>query len=61
MPVYEYTCKRCGARFERLLVAAERDAKQQCPECRKTASERRMSGFATGRSAGPSCAPNSGG
>ncbi|OYD15207.1 hypothetical protein CH330_06280 [candidate division WOR-3 bacterium JGI_Cruoil_03_51_56] len=31
MPIYEYKCQKCGARFEQLLKRA--DEKVSCPEC----------------------------
>jgi putative FmdB family regulatory protein len=33
MAVYEFTCKKCGARFEVTCHMDERDAKAQCPKC----------------------------
>jgi putative FmdB family regulatory protein len=33
MPVYEYTCRICGNRFEVLTAAADKD-KVRCPVCR---------------------------
>lgn len=33
MPVYEYACRQCGARFERLVRLSESDRVPECPEC----------------------------
>jgi putative FmdB family regulatory protein len=32
MPLYEYECKACGARFERQQLITD-DAVKTCPEC----------------------------
>ena len=60
MPLYEYRCQSCGARFERLIrsmVAAGTDAPRsaiECPQCVSTEVERLLSTFARANSA---CAP----
>ena len=46
MPVYEFACKDCGARFEELVRAGD-EAKLACPECGSQAIERLFSSFAT--------------
>ena len=33
MPIYEYECKKCGVRFERLIRDASRDIPNKCPDC----------------------------
>ena len=33
MPLYEFTCRACGERFEVMSTAAERDRKAVCPGC----------------------------
>ena len=49
MPMYEFTCRKCGATFEELMSLAEMEAsKPECPECGSKRTERRMSAFATG-------------
>ena len=60
MPIYEYTCKRCDARFERLVKSMSDDgSKVACPECKSTQTARSMSVFAvssagvTGKSPNP--------
>jgi putative FmdB family regulatory protein len=42
MPIYEFECEECGARFEE-LVAAEVEA-LACPECASERTRRLMSG-----------------
>jgi putative FmdB family regulatory protein len=46
MPVYEFACKDCGARFEE-LVSAGAEAELACPECNSQVIERLFSSFAT--------------
>ena len=63
MPLYEFTCERCGKSFEELKALSERDDPAVCPDCGAEAT-RQMSAFAmVGGSAGhaSSCAPSSGG
>ena len=59
MPIYEYTCKKCDARFERLVksMSHEESAKVACPQCNSTQTARSMSVFAVS-SAGPSGKPS---
>jgi len=33
MPIYEYNCKKCGDKFEKLLKISEGDKKVECPGC----------------------------
>ena len=33
MPLYEYRCSQCGARFERLVRSAEGERDADCPRC----------------------------
>lgn len=33
MPLYEYHCRACGGRFERIRKFEERTAAQNCPRC----------------------------
>jgi putative FmdB family regulatory protein len=46
MPLYEYECRSCGERFERLArLAGEQGTVQECPRCGAPA-ERVLSEFA---------------
>lgn len=37
MPIYEYECESCGARFERLFMSPDdRPSEIVCPECEST-------------------------
>ena len=48
MPLYEYTCQKCNAKFDQLVRAADRDAKTKCPECGSTSAARSLSLIAVG-------------
>jgi len=54
MPVYEYVCARCGARFEKLLRSMHTTEQVVCPSCGSDRADRAMSVFAVGESAGSS-------
>ena len=44
MPLYEYTCAKCNAKFDQLVRAADRDSsKIKCPECGSTKTARSLS------------------
>jgi putative FmdB family regulatory protein len=40
MPIYEFECRQCGARFEELVPAGQT---APCPECKSSEVERRFS------------------
>lgn len=44
MPIHEYACRDCQRDFE---VLVRHDTVLQCPACRSTSLERRLSVFAT--------------
>jgi len=49
VPIFEFTCKKCGHNFEELLSAAElASGELKCPACRSKRVERGFSAFATG-------------
>jgi putative FmdB family regulatory protein len=52
MPLYEYTCASCEARFEFLQRVGEGAKGVSCPECGGKRVERRLSTFATASSGG---------
>jgi putative FmdB family regulatory protein len=33
MPIYEYDCQTCGARFDKLVFSPARQNPIRCPEC----------------------------
>lgn len=46
MPVYEYICLDCGARFDALRPMAQADAVIRCTRCQSEHTSRTMSVFA---------------
>lgn len=52
MPIYEYVCKKCAARFEHLAKSMSDSANVKCQRCGSTRTEREMSVFAVGSSTG---------
>ena len=45
MPLYEYTCRTCGAEVE--LLVRESDARPRCPTCGSLALKRKFSTFSS--------------
>jgi putative FmdB family regulatory protein len=45
MPIYEYVCKQCDKRFEKLVRSS---TKVECPSCSGTSLEKQFSTFAMG-------------
>jgi putative FmdB family regulatory protein len=61
MPVYEYTCQACNAKFDRLvrsMTAADGESRPKCPACGSDRTARALSVFAvsSGSSKGSSAA-----
>ena len=52
MPLYEYRCADCGAKFDELVVSA--DEKVACPKCQSAKTEKLLSVFAASVSSGAS-------
>ena len=44
MPIYEYVCAKCGAKFELLRSLSQADKEVPCPQCDNVA-ERILSSF----------------
>ena len=63
MPLYEYTCENCDARFEKLVKSMTGKQKIECPECKSTKTTRSISVFAavSGSSKSSAPAPRAGG
>jgi putative FmdB family regulatory protein len=64
MPIFEYTCSKCGTTFEK-LVFKERDERRECPKCGSKRVERLFSAFSTttiasGKATRNSCVPSGG-
>ena len=47
MPIFEYVCKKCHHRFERVVLGRQRP---KCPECASGKLERQVEAFIQGRS-----------
>ncbi|MBJ6727737.1 FmdB family zinc ribbon protein [Geomesophilobacter sediminis] len=62
MPIFEYSCRRCEHRFEK--VQKSQDAAEViCPHCGSDDVKKELSSFATGSGGGASshsCAPGGG-
>ena len=48
MPIYEYLCKKCSKRFEKLVF--EDKEKITCPSCGSDEAEKQFSSFSGGAS-----------
>jgi putative FmdB family regulatory protein len=49
VPLYEFTCKKCGHIFDELMSLSELEkGKVKCPACSSKRVERGFSTFATG-------------
>lgn len=47
MPIFDYKCRKCGAKFEKIVKSA--DEQVVCEECGGKAVTRLLGGFAVGR------------
>ena len=48
MPIYEYACKSCETKFEKLVRSMSSNEKIECPRCGSTQTARALSVFAVG-------------
>jgi len=48
MPVYEYACKECDQKFEKLVKSMSSNAPVECPKCGSKKTVRALSVFAVG-------------
>ena len=51
MPLYEYVCRDCARRFERIARTFNEPA--ACPHCHSAAVDKQLSTFAMSSSGGP--------
>lgn len=56
MPIFEYECAACGAKFEELVPHAE--TKVNCPQCKSTDTRKLLSVFASSMGSSGSSAPS---
>jgi len=70
MPIYEFSCAKCGTEFDELVMSSKPEAIAQvaCPECGSHKLKKKVSTFASGATGGSSgaasaasCAPSGGG
>ena len=61
MPIYEYQCKPCGAKFEKLIRSMSSSDPVKCPECGSDQTARALSVFAAVSSEGGSKSSGGGG
>jgi len=59
MPIYEFECRKCGARFEELLGMTQDTSEIRCPKCNASDPKRLMSMFGSraNSASGASCGP----
>jgi len=43
MPIYEYDCRGCGARFDKLVFLAAQPMPVRCPDCSSDQVSKRLS------------------
>jgi putative FmdB family regulatory protein len=64
MPIFEYTCSKCGRTFEKLVLGRNQEA-PACPYCGEKKVEQQFSTFASAtagaKSSRAACAPSGGG
>ncbi|HWB84853.1 MAG TPA: zinc ribbon domain-containing protein [Bryobacteraceae bacterium] len=46
MPIYEYSCKDCGTKFEKLVRRASDSGEIECPSCGQKHLQQELSTFA---------------
>ena len=61
MPIYEYTCDKCDAKFEKLVKSINSTAAVPCPSCGGKKTSRQFSSFAVGAGEGKSAGHDHGG
>jgi len=54
VPIYEYQCRSCESKFEKLLRSMGEDSPVKCPKCGSGKTQRQLSTFAVGAASAPS-------
>jgi putative FmdB family regulatory protein len=54
MPIYEYACEKCDAKFEKLVRSMSAGEKVECPSCGSKETARAPSVFAVSAAEGKS-------
>jgi len=52
MPLYEYFCKNCGKRFDKMVRFSEASSTPECPFCSSQETSKQISTFASLSTAG---------
>lgn len=60
MPIYEYHCPDCEARFEKLMSLSRAHEQPPCPKCSGGRTQKQLSTFAAVRGASNGFEPSSG-
>ena len=47
MPIYEYRCKQCGNKFDKLVKLSTKTSEVKCPKCGAHKAEKSVSLFGT--------------
>ena len=47
MPIFEFTCLDCGKEFECLVMKSSESHEVQCPACKSSKLEEKISSFAS--------------
>ena len=48
MPIYEYTCRDCSSKFDKLVRRMSDDEKPACPQCGSRKTDRALSVVSVG-------------
>ncbi len=59
MPIYEFTCPKCGHTFDELLPSSRSGDSVPCPSCKAKGAKRNITSFAS--TSGSKPAPSGGG
>jgi putative FmdB family regulatory protein len=64
MPIYEYRCKQCGSKFDKLVKLSTKTSEVECPKCGARRAEKAVSLFGASsntssgsKSSSTSCGP----
>ena len=58
MPIYEYECRKCGKRFEKLIRNFAADVPKNCPACHAPKPVKAFSSFSVAMASAPSHEPS---
>lgn len=61
MPIYEYVCDACGREFEHFARSMTESGPMQCPSCKATNIQKKLSIFASAPGGPQTVTPSPGG